>query len=138
MRYDPKTKQWQRAELVRAVKVLDEWGQAPWVHDTLRDILMELDAAEEIAKRHFECPHDAVKAGPGEPRCDDCGSKVPAMMFRAYMDSFPGFTPPEEVVACQHEQQEQVTDGWRCTKCGVRLSMNLIEYGSLPKGTADG
>lgn len=85
-KYEPVTTQIQRAELLRALSPVME-------QELLQKILMDLDMAELIAKKHYECPHTAIQASPDDPRCSDCGTKVPMVMYKAYMATFQGGQP---------------------------------------------
>lgn len=61
--YKPKTIPGIRLDLVQSVKHLDQLNQAPGIHSTLRDVLADLEQAEEILA--------STKSGSGV--CSDCG-----------------------------------------------------------------
>lgn len=109
MTYKPKTTTEQRAAMLDVVL-----AKFPNLSDAMMGLLNDLDSAEEeLRQLRME-----QKSQPFV--CSICANER---------------LKPIDDGMCTHDQQEQVTDGWRCTKCGRRLAMNLVEYGSLPDST---
>lgn len=83
-RYRPKTAPIDRAELLASIPTEEP------EHQVMRDVLMDLDAAEEVVGKHYNCEHAAIRAASKGPVCVDCGAKMPLMLYKAYLASFKG------------------------------------------------